>query len=141
MKIQSLISGLLFMSAIVLLANENKTNLFGKIEDHAGFGIISGSVEIYSKDADCKLIKTIKTAENGTFSLASLPEGEYEIVAKAQGFDDKVQTLKIGKNAAYLGTIQLTENDIALDEVIIYGKALQKEIVVLEEAVIYGKAK
>lgn len=141
MKIQGLISGLVLMFAIVLLANENKTGLMGKIQDESGFGIISGSLEIYSKDASHKLVSTIKTTENGTFSLANLAEGEYEVVAKAQGFGSKVQTLKIGPNSSNLETIILNDDGIALNEAVIYGKAPQKEIVVLDEIVIYGKAR
>lgn len=140
MKIQGLISGLVLMSAIVILAKENKTGLMGKIQDESGFGIISGSLEIYSKDADCKLVSTIKTSENGTFTLANLADGEYEIVAKAQGFDPKIQTLKVNQTSYDLETITLKEDDIALEEAVIYGKAPQT-VIVLDEAVIYGKAK
>lgn len=140
MKMQKLISGVVFMFAVILLANETKTNLTGKVEDNSGFGIISGSLEIYSKDENCKLVSTIKTSENGTFTLGNLTEGEYEVVAKAQGFDDTIHTVKIKKTSSDLGTIKLIENDIALEEAVIYGKAPQK-VIVLDEAVIYGKAK
>lgn len=140
MKIQGLISGLVLMCAIVILAKENKTGLKGKIQDESGFGIISGSLEIYSKNENCKLVSTITTSENGTFTLANLADGEYEIVANAKGFDQKIETLKVNQTSYELGTITLKEDDIALEEAVIYGKTPQK-VIVLDEAVIYGKAK
>lgn len=141
MKIQNLISGIVFMSAIVLLANGNKTGLTGKIQDESGFGIISSSLEIYDTNSKHKLIYKGDSQENGTYSLANLKPGEYKFVVKAQGFDDKVETVKIEENSSDLGTIILCEDDIALDEVVIYGKLpVQKEIVLLDEVVIYAKA-
>lgn len=141
MKIQKLISGLIFMCAIILLANENKTGLTGKVQDESGFGIMSGSLEVYSKDTDRKLIYKTTTRDNGSFTLANLEPGEYEIVAKAQGFEDKVQSLKIGSASADLGVITMDEDYISLDEVVIYGQSQPEDVVLLEPLVIYGKAK
>lgn len=141
MKIQGLISGLVFMSAIVLLANGNKTGLTGKIQDESGFGIISSSLEVYDINSKQKLIFKGDSQENGTYKLSNLKPGNYKIIVKAKGFDDKTETIKIESTSFDLGTIILCENDISLNEVVIYGQAPQKEIVVLDEAVIYGKAK
>lgn len=139
MKIQNLISGVVFMSAIVLLANGNKTNLTGKIQDESGFGIISSTVEIYDKNLNHQLIYKGDSQENGTYSLANLKPGEYQIIVKAKGFDDKVENIKIEKTSSDLGTIILCEDDISLNEAVIYGTATAKQTVVLEEAVIFGK--
>ncbi|SMC48799.1 carboxypeptidase regulatory-like domain-containing protein [Moheibacter sediminis] len=141
MKIQGLISGLVFMSAIVLLANGNKTGLTGKIQDESGFGIISSSLEVYDINSKHKLIYKGDSQENGTYMLSDLKPGEYKFIVKAKGFDDKIETVKVESTSFDLGTIVLCENDISLNEAVIYGKASQKEVVILDEVVIYGKAK
>ncbi len=141
MKIQGLISGLVLMGAIMLLANEKKANLTGRIQDNSGFGIMSGSLEVYTKDAEHKLVYTTATEENGTFILSHLEPGEYEFIVKAQGFEDKIQVLKVEANSSDLGIITLDENFISLEEAVIYGKSSSKnDFVLLDTAVIYGKS-
>lgn len=141
MKIQSLISVLVLTCAIVLLASEKKSVLTGQIQDEAGFGVTSGSLEIYTDDSRHQLVHTAAIDENGCYQLANLPAGEYAVVVKSQGYEDKTQKIKIEDSANNLETISLGKDLISLDEAVIYWKAPSNDnVVLLETAVIYGKA-
>lgn len=140
MKVQSLISVLVLTCAIMLLASEKGSVLTGQIQDGSGFGLTSGSVEVYTKDAKHKLVHTALTDESGNYQLPQLPAGDYQIVVKSQGYEDKIQDVNIKDTSNNLGVITLEDNFITLEEAVIYGEASPGKVVLLETAVIYGKA-
>lgn len=123
MKIQVLISGFMLVAAVMFMANKKQTGLTGTIQDEQGFSIES-SLEIYK---DNTLVTTVETKEDGTFNLQELQSGDYKLVIKAQGYEDKVQTINVDKNFTDLGVIRLEDNHITLETAIIYGKKSTKK--------------
>jgi|GEM_PF-1495709 len=122
MKIQILITGLVLAFSTLFMESGKTTSLMGKIQDHSGMGIVFGSLEIYTNDAEHKLIYSGETNLNGEFVLNDLVPGIYEMIIKAPGFEDKIQTLHLTSEVKNMGAISLDGNVITLDTAIIYGK-------------------
>lgn len=122
MKIQVLIAGLVLMVSALFIGNGKTMSLKGKIQDYAGMGIVFSSLEIYAKDAGNQLVYKTETSLDGDFTLNNLRPGIYEMVIKAPGFDDKVQTLDLTKKTEDLGVIKLDGNVITLRPAVIYGE-------------------
>lgn len=123
MKIQVLISGLVLAAGLLFVANKNETSLKGAVQDRLGFGIES-SVEVYQNGV---LVDKGETKDDGTFVLGDLQPGDYKVRIKAQGYEDKLQSVHLTEDQTDLGVIRLKDDHITLDAVVIYGKKSPKK--------------
>lgn len=123
MKIQVLISGLVLVAAVMFMANKKQTGLTGTVQDELGFSIES-SLEVYK---DNTLVAIVETNDSGAFNLQELEAGDYKLVIKAQGYEDKIQNFKVDKDLTDLGIIQLEDDYISLETAVIYGKKSTKK--------------
>jgi|SRR5690606_36435324 len=123
MKIQKLIAGLVLVFAIMFMVHENKSDLTGKIQDYSGQGILFSTLEVYKMGVENQFVYKVFTGLNGEFELPNLIPGEYKLVIKSPGFEDRVQIVRLNGKDRDLGAIQLDGNVITLSPAIIYGKA------------------
>lgn len=123
MKIQKLILGLVLIFAVVFMVNGNKSDLTGKIQDYSGKGILFSTLEVYKIGMENQLVYKALIGINGEFELPNLIPGEYKLVIKSPGFEDRIQIVLLNGKDRDLGAIQLDGNVITLSPAIIYGKA------------------
>ena len=112
----------LFITAFFVVSG-NKSDLTGKIQDYSGVGILFSTLEVYKVGGvEGQLVYKAITNMNGEFELPNLGAGEYKLVIKADGFEDKVQFVKLTGKDENMGSIRLDGNVITLNPAIIYGK-------------------
>ena len=111
----------LFITAFFVVTG-NKSDLTGKIQDYSGVGILFSTLEVYKIGVESQLVYKAITNINGEFELPNLGAGEYKLVIKAEGFEDKVQFVKLSGKDENMGSIQLDGDVITLNPAIIYGK-------------------
>ncbi len=122
MKTTGLIAGIVLMLTTVFMVTGNKSELTGKIQDYSGVGILFSTLEIYKIGAESHLIYKAFTDINGEFVMPKLAPGEYKLVIKAEGYDDKVEFVHLSGQDKNIGSVKLNGNIILLDPAIIYGK-------------------
>lgn len=107
---------------ILFIAHPNKADLTGKIQNYSGVGILFTTLEVYKATGDNELAYREVTDFDGGFRLKNLKPGEYKLVIKADGFDEKVQYVSLTRRDKNLGVIHLNGSVILLEPLTIYGK-------------------
>jgi len=122
MKNKNLILVILCVMGILFIAHPNKADLTGKIQNYSGVGILFTTLEVYKATGDNELVYREMTDFNGGFRLKNLKPGEYKLVIKADGFDEKVQYVSLTRRDKNLGVIHLNGSVILLEPLTIYEK-------------------
>ncbi len=78
---------LLLASTLPLAAQETSGSIFGSVQDPSG-AIVPNAVVVATAPS-IGVTRAAKSGSNGTFSLANLPAGTYEIKITAPGFETK----------------------------------------------------
>lgn len=123
MKTKAFFTVVVLSIATLLMVAGNKSDLKGKIQDYSGVGILFSTLEVYKLGGvEGQLVYKAMTNINGEFELPDLGAGEYKLVIKAEGFEDKVQFVKLSGKDENIGSIRLEGDVITLNPAIIYGK-------------------
>ncbi len=106
-------------------AQSFSTTLSGNVKDQkdkTALAFVSLSLKTL---ADSVFVGGTITNENGAFSLAQVPAGEYILTTSYVGYQTHFQRLSVGSLSPYLhlGSIELAENTRLLGEVVISGKS------------------
>src|SRR6201996_2531995 len=104
----------LLLLAIALLAPRGFTQtdlggITGTIQDNTGAAIPNCQVDI--KNLNTSAVRTVKTDQNGFYTVPSLTVGPYEITATASGFQRSVKNIELTTSGAN-GDIQLTVGNV-----------------------------
>ncbi|MEZ5016072.1 MAG: outer membrane beta-barrel family protein [Flavipsychrobacter sp.] len=121
---QFIITVLLSIVSIYTYAQTGDITVSGQIKEQKTDAVVSYSNVILKTEKDSAFVAGALTDEEGRFSLNNIQSGEYFIEVKYLGFIPKKTPLLVGRLSKYLdaGTIYLTENQQALDEVVIITK-------------------
>lgn len=122
MKTKALLTAVVLVLASIFVVTSNTSELKGKIQDYSGVGILFSTLEVYKVGVEGQLVYKAITNINGEFELPDLVPGDYKLVIKAQGFEDKIQFVQLGKEDKNIGSIRLDGNVITLNPLLIYGK-------------------
>lgn len=123
MKTKAFFTVVVLLIASLFMVAGNKSDLKGKIQDYSGVGILFSTLEVYKLGGvEGQLICKAITNINGEFELPDLGAGEYKLVIKAEGFEDKVQFVKLSGKDENIGSIRLEGDVITLNPAIVYGK-------------------
>ena len=123
MKTKAFFTVVVLLIASLFMVAGNKSDLKGKIQDYSGVGILFSTLEVYKLGGvEGQLVYKAMTNINGEFELPDLGAGEYKLVIKAEGFEDKVQFVKLSGKDENIGSIRLDGDVITLNPAIIYGK-------------------
>ncbi len=123
MKTKAFLTAVVLVVASFFVLTGNKSELKGKIQDYSGVGILFSTLEVYKVGGiEGQLVYKAITNINGEFELPDLVPGDYKLVIKAEGFEDKIQFVQLGKNDKNIGSIQLDGNVITLNPLLIYGE-------------------
>ncbi len=85
---------------------ETTGTITGTVNDHTGAALAGASVTL--RNINTNLTRNLSTDENGYFQAVLLPVGEYEVSAKADGFNAGTETLTLQVNQTVRVTFQLT---------------------------------
>lgn len=122
MKTTGLITGIVLVLTSIFMMNDTRSELKGKIQDYSGVGILFSTLEVYKLGAESQLIYKAITNINGEFELPELVPGNYKVVIKAEGFEDRVEFVSLSGKDKNMGAIELKGNVVLLSPAIIYGK-------------------
>jgi len=84
---------LLMVAASVFAQTSTTATLRGKVTNDANAGI--GNAEIDAVNAASGFVKTVKSGSDGSYTLAGLAPGTYNIVVAAPGFEPKNETVTV----------------------------------------------
>lgn len=122
MKTTGLITGIVLVLTSIFMMNDTRSELKGKIQDYSGVGILFSTLEVYKLGAESQLIYKAITNINGEFELPELVPGNYKVVIKAEGFEDRVEFVSLSGKDKNMGSIEMEGNVVLLSPAIIYGK-------------------
>lgn len=92
----------------VLLAQETKVNLSGKIRDKTSQEALSYVNVVLKKAKDSSFVTGAITDESGLFTLVDVAPGDYELEASFIGFETVSKAIFVGSNSAFLNLGDLT---------------------------------
>lgn len=139
MNVRFLSLVLFFLGSVVLLANDKKGTLNGKIQDASGNAVPYASIEIYSKGEVQSLISGGMSEDSGVFMIEGIEYGTYELVITAVGFTDKVQDITIENPSTDLGTIVMGSDVVVLEGAEIRAETSQYRTEIDKRVVDVGK--
>lgn len=122
MKTTGLITVLVLVLTSIFMMNGNKSELKGKIQDYSGVGILFSTLEVYKLGAESQLVYKAFTNLNGEFELPELVPGNYKVVIRAEGYEDRIEFVSISGEDKNMGSIEMKGNVVILSPAIIYGK-------------------
>jgi len=128
-KSKSLLGLLLSLFACMLmenvLAQSVKISISGEVLDQKVKTPMPFVNVVLKSSNDSTFIAGTVTEENGRFSLSNVTPGEYLLETKFVGYLDFKMELFVGSSSPFLQIprIELIENQVALSEVVIQGKA------------------
>lgn len=115
MKKNLLLVAVLSLFTLLASAQNNLRKIKGVVLDSAKNTPL-GYVTVVAKDASGAAVKSVLTAENGSFEL-SLKSGAYQINIAYVGFQPKIIPVKEASGTVDLGTIKLSASSNQLKEV------------------------
>jgi|SRR5690606_19931120 len=123
MKTKVLIAAVFVVVSSLFMWNTNKTVLTGMVQDDDGQAIVFSTLEIYSADEE-KLVETTLSDIEGKFKISDLTPGEYKLIIKSPGFEEKVERVKLSsRKENNIGSIKVSGNVVTLPPAIIYARA------------------
>ncbi len=122
MKTTGLIAGIVLVLTSIFMTNNTQAELKGKIQDYSGMGILFSTLEVYKLGAESQLVYKTLTNFNGEFELPELVPGNYKVIIKAEGFEDRVEFVSLSGKDKNMGSIEMEGNVVLLSPAIIYGK-------------------
>lgn len=139
MKMRLLTMVFFLLASTMMLANDKKGTITGKIHDASGNGIPFASLEIYTKGETQSLISGGMSEDDGTFIIEGIEYGTYELVITAVGFTDKVQDITVDNTATNLGNIVLGSDAVVLEGAEIRAETSQYRTEIDKRVVDVGK--
>lgn len=120
--------------------DENIGSISGRVVDGAQQPVVYAAVVIKSEDGSETITGSI-TAEDGSFEIKKLPEGDFVVEVQFIGYETYKKILNISKKnrKVELGTITLTENTENLEEVDVVGERTTIEQRVDRKVINVGK--
>ena len=122
MKTTGLIAGLVLALTSIFMMSNTEAELKGKIQDYSGMGILFSTLEVYKLGAESQLVYKTITNFNGEFELPELVPGNYKVVIKAEGYEDRIEFVSLSGKDKNMGSIEMEGNIVLLSPAIIYGK-------------------
>lgn len=127
------------LASTILLANDKKGTITGKVQDATGNAIPFASIEIYTKGDTQSLVSGGMSEEDGTFIVERIDYGTYELVITAVGFNDKVQDINIQNPTTDLGGIVMGSDVVVLEGAEIRAETSQYRTEIDKRVVDVGK--
>lgn len=119
MKTKLLLAGVFLLTPAFLWA---KGNITGKVVNKAsGEPMDFVSVQIVDAKTDKPLNISVSTAEDGSFTLTDIPDGNYTVRIMNVGSINQDRPAKVQGNDISLGTIHLADDTKVLQEVVVEG--------------------
>lgn len=104
------------------LAQVTTASLAGKVSDEQGLPLPGATVE--AKNLASGFTFRAVTRENGTFLLANLPPGKYEVTVSLSGMKPESQTLELLLGQTASANFRLTEDQLFVEEVTVVGSKI-----------------
>jgi hypothetical protein len=102
------VPGLIVFLSSLLWAQNFSASISGVVRDRTG--AVLPQVSVTAKHLESGLTRTIHTDDTGTYNMASLPVGEYELAAELAGFSQQVRrgiTLAVTQTAVVNFTLDV----------------------------------
>jgi hypothetical protein len=89
-------------TTVVIAESKTVKSLHGRIVDASENPVAGVIIEVISipKEGKAKIVYVCQTAKSGSFRFASLPDGNYEVRAKLEGYDQTIVRVAISKFAS-----------------------------------------
>ena len=79
---------LCFAFAGAVSAQETTGSIVGSVKDSAGAAVAGATVTATIPSQDNKVIRTVTTTDDGTFSIPNIPTNVFSITVEAPGFQE-----------------------------------------------------
>ena len=124
-----LVLSFIVMNFFNLTAQNNSATLSGLIKDKTSKAPLPYVNVILKSAKDQKFLFGTVTNEDGRFTFAAVPSGNYTLEISAMGYKIKAQKVFVGTLSAFLdlNTIDIEEDINALSEVVVISKAPEDE--------------
>ena len=123
---------LFFLLVDEIFPQDKGTSIFGFISDAiSGEGLIGTNILVYKDTLDLKSEPLYGTAANnfGYYVLPKLKTSKYYVIFRHIGYKTSIKEFALTvENAEQKHSIQLTPENIKLDEIIVEGKKIQKDL-------------
>lgn len=124
MKTKILLTALVMTLTVLGWTNLNQSQVNGEVRSQDGKAIMFSSLEIYTNETEPHFVQSTTTDFDGKFKIKNLKPGAYQLVVKAEGFDNKVQVVNLARNKNHLEIIEMKGDVVILDPVIIRTKMM-----------------
>lgn len=124
MKTKILLTALVIAVAALGWTNLNQSQVNGEVRSQDGKAIMFSSLEIYTNETEPHFVQSTTTDFDGKFTLKNLKPGAYQLVVKAEGFDNQTQLINLKRNQKHFEKIELHGDVVILDPVIIRAKLM-----------------
>ncbi|MFN3414049.1 MAG: carboxypeptidase-like regulatory domain-containing protein, partial [Thermoanaerobaculum sp.] len=104
------------------LAQVTTASLSGKVSDEQGLPLPGATVE--AKNLASGFTFRAVTRENGSFLLANLPPGKYEVTVTMSGMKPESQTLEVLLGQTATANFRLTVDQLFVEEVTVVGSKI-----------------
>jgi hypothetical protein len=108
-----LLAAVLFMAAAAMA--QNTGSISGTVNDAKGEPLIGANVLVKGTALGAA------SAQNGAYSVFSVPPGEYTVTASFIGYKSNSQTVTVGAGATATAAFVLVEDVLGLSEVVVTG--------------------
>lgn len=120
MKTKLFFSGLIMMIVAFSWFKFTQVDVAGSVINQDGKAIGFGELEIYTADANPKLIQKTTTDFDGNFMLEDLMPGVYNLVVRAEGFGEHIETVHLSRNTKELQPMKVHGDVVILSPAVIY---------------------
>ena len=119
-----IIIAILLCMAQYSFAQTDATTVSGLVKEQKTLNLIPYANVVLKAEKDSSFIMGTLTDDNGRFSLVNVKSGSYLIEISYFGFTTKRTSLLVGHLSQFLdlGTITISENELALKEVVVSAK-------------------
>lgn len=113
---------LLVLSAAVF-GQVSKVTVSGIVKEKSSGNVVPYVNAVIKKSSDSSFVAGTITNDEGRFTMAGIPPGEYVIETSFVGYETIKQPLLVGRLSEFLdlGIIQIGENTVVLNDVVVQG--------------------
>ncbi len=113
---------LAFVVALPLCAQTTTATIRGKVVNQSGNTV--GNAEINAVSTSSGFVTTVHSRADGTYSLAGLTPGEYNIVVAAQGYEPRSQTVTVSVGQTLDANLSISPTALVTESITVVGNQL-----------------
>ncbi len=109
----------LLIAGTALAQSSTTATLRGKVLDSSGAAVANAEINAVSTTSG--FVRTVRSTSDGTYSLAGLTPGEYNIVVAASGFEPVSQTVTVLVGQSLEMNVEVTGTNVVREEITVVG--------------------